>query len=212
MRASSPVLRAVVACCAAAVLCRGGTGARASVSWSQEAGSTRALLIAADPAAARELGGVASVLERSYGADPDGIERLVGDQAKTDDIERKLVDLAMRAGPRDTVIVVLALAQHDKGQDRILITRDFDPARPWSGLSLDLLQKVSAGSSAGSFWNNVKRIWTVRARQHKEERRCATVKQHCLARSSSPSHVMCSLPPMPSLRECLRRMPPRATT
>ncbi len=153
MSAPAPVASVIRVICAALLLPTAWqTAAIASVPWSQEAGSTRALLVAADSSTATELNRVAEVLQHAYGVAPDGIVRISGEAARTDDIERRLADHAMRARPRDTVIIVLALALHDKGRDRILMTSDFDPARPWSGLSLDLLRKISAASSAESLW------------------------------------------------------------
>lgn len=153
MGASVPAARLISTCCAVwALLFSGQLAAYSVVPWSEETGSTRALLVAADGATAAELDRVAEVLQHAYGTGSAGIVRMFGEAARTDDIERHLVDLAMRAGPRDTLIVVLALAPHDRGQDRVLMTSDFDPERPWSGLSLDFLQKASAGSSTGNLW------------------------------------------------------------
>lgn len=145
--------RLVRADCLAAVLVLGGaTVASAAVPWTADTGATRALLVATDGPTVAELDDVAKVLQDAYGAAPSGMVRAFGVDARTDDIEKRLVDIVMQAGRRDTVIVVLALPQHDKGQDRLLVTSDFDRERPWSGFSLDLVQKLSAGSSAGNLW------------------------------------------------------------
>ena len=50
------------------------------------------------------------------------------------------------------MIVVLGLALHNEGRDRVLVTHGFDPERPWTGLSLDLLQKLTTGGIAGTYW------------------------------------------------------------
>ncbi len=128
------------------------TQSTAAVPWSAEAGATRVVLVATDEGAIAELTRLSQVLLQFYGAAPDTIVPLFGSAARADDVERALFQMASRTSRRDTLVVVLALALHDRGRDRVLITADFDPARPWTGLTLDLLQKFAAGGVAGTYW------------------------------------------------------------
>jgi HEAT repeat protein len=141
----------------AAALCAtlGTSLSHGAVPWSAQAGTTRVLLVAVDPPAQAELRNLAEVLKRHYGAGGDTTRELFGENARADDIERALFELSPRTSPRDTLVVVLALPLFNKSgghADRILVTHDFNPEKPWTGLSLDLLGKLASASAAGNFW------------------------------------------------------------
>lgn len=129
-----------------------GAVTQAAVPWSVEQGATRVLLVAADGGTQTELVRLAEVLQRSYGATPDTTRLLFADAARTEAIESALLDMSARTSPRDTLVVVLGLALHNKGRDRVLVTYDFDPERPWTGMSLNLLEKLASGGVAGTYW------------------------------------------------------------
>ncbi|MGQ0429426.1 MAG: HEAT repeat domain-containing protein [Gammaproteobacteria bacterium] len=126
------------------------SNAVAAVPWSVEQGATRVLLVTADDATQSELTRVAQALQLYYGATADTTHLLFRDAARAETIERALFELFRQTSSRDTLIIVLGLALHNEG--RILITHDFDPERPWTGLSLDLLQKLAMGGIAGTYW------------------------------------------------------------
>jgi HEAT repeat protein len=124
------------------------TPLRASAFVPQESGHAYAVLISADEARATALTALTQTLTARYGVEE--VTTLRGADATAARIESTLGQRLANLESRDQLFVVLALALHEKGEDRLMVTGDFDPAKPWTGLPTAALRKLAAGATAGT--------------------------------------------------------------
>jgi len=115
-----------------------------------ETGRAYALLVNVNGAHEPALAALAQTLGTHYGVAPAAITHVRGSEATSDRVESALFEHGQRLQPHDQLFVVLALDLHAKGEDRIMVTADFSPAQPWSGLPTRALRKVAAVNSAGT--------------------------------------------------------------
>ncbi|WP_169795708.1 HEAT repeat domain-containing protein [Lysobacter antibioticus] len=95
---------------------------------------------------------LAVVLGEHYGMSGRRISYLAGARATGQEIEAGLFQAIRGLRPHDVlfVFVALKLDQADAGLESILVTTDYDPKKPWSGLPTIALRNMASMASAGT--------------------------------------------------------------
>ena len=110
----------------------------------QPSSEAHALLISTEPGDDEALAALSSTLVSDYGVSRDQLTWLKGREATSARIEQALLERMRELNPNDQLFIVLALRMHAKGDDRILVTSDFEPAKPWTGFPTLALHKLTA--------------------------------------------------------------------
>lgn len=111
---------------------------------SQTSSKAHAVVISTELDNDEALKALSSTLMSDYGVHRDRLTWLKGSDATSARIEQAITEHMRELNSNDQFFIVIAMRMHAKGDDRILVTSDFEPAKPWSGFPTLTLRKLTA--------------------------------------------------------------------